>query len=453
MPDENQTNPTAQPGADKTPQWLNWVRLLLAVAILGAGYLAWVALSHGPVAGCGPGSGCDKVLQSRWAYWLNVPVSIPAVLVYLALFGATILLQKRPGPDDQRGTWVAMIGLSVIVAGAAAWFVGLQMFVIEAFCKFCLTAHACGLAAAVLCLRHVPLATDPDTPMWATGSGKTGVPRKALAPLVLMGLAGVLVLVGGQLLVQKERNLVKVFPPAATNAPKGVSATTPRPPPNSPNAHLAGPHLLSLYNNQFLLSLDDVPLLGSPGASNVIVNLFDYNCIHCRMLHRILLGTQWRLSNQLAVVCLPMPMDTNCNPLVPADHPSFTNSCDYARLGLAVWRANRLAYPRFQNRVLWGDHPPSVEETRDFANELVGTEALQTALTNDWIQQQILTACYLHYTNWQSTGGPAMPQLIIGSAVSVGPLNSVNHLLALLEKYLGIIPPPMPQLPAQGKKD
>lgn len=451
MPDEHQTNEATRPGADSAPSWLAWVRLLLAVAILGAGYLAWVAISHGPVAGCGPGSSCDKVLQSRWAYWLNVPVSIPALLVYLALLGATVLLQKRPSPDEQRGTWVGIIGLSVIVAGAAAWFVGLQMFIIEAFCKFCLTAHACGFAAAVLLLRHIPLAVDPDTPMWATGSGKTGIPRKAVAPLVMTGVAGVLVLVAGQLLVQKERNLVKVFPQAGTNAPKPVSATTSRPPPNSPNAHLAAPHLLSLYNGQFLLPLDDVPMIGSPGASNVIVNLFDYNCTHCRMLHPILLGTQWRLSNQLGIVCLPVPMSTNCNPLVPVGRPSFTNSCDYARLGLAVWRADRRAYPRFQNRLFFGERPPSVEQAREYAAQLVGGDALQTALTNEWIQQQILTACYLHYTNWQSTGGPAMPQIIIGSAISVGPLNSVNHLLALLEKYLGIEPPPLPQPPIQGK--
>ena len=41
---------------------LRLVRLLLAMAILGAGYLAWVSFTDGPVAGCGPQSGCNKVL-------------------------------------------------------------------------------------------------------------------------------------------------------------------------------------------------------------------------------------------------------------------------------------------------------------------------------------------------------------------------------------------------------
>ena len=183
----------------------------------GAGYLAWVAIHNGPAAGCGPESGCDTVLHSRWAYWFDLPVSVPAVLVYLALLGSTILLQKNPGPDDQRGSWAAIIILSVIVAGAAFWFVSLQVFVIQSFCKYCLTAHACGFAAAVICLMNIPYATEPDTPMWAAGSGKRGVPRQAILSLVLLGLVGVAVLAGGQLLVQKQRNVVKLVanPPAS----------------------------------------------------------------------------------------------------------------------------------------------------------------------------------------------------------------------------------------------
>jgi uncharacterized membrane protein len=443
------TNPnSAQPPSPASTGWLAWVRVLLGIAVLGAGYLAWVAIHHGPVAGCGPGSGCDKVLQSRWAYWLNVPVSIPAVLVYAALFAATVLMQKRPGADDQRGAWAGMIGLSVIVAGAAVWFVGLQMFVIEAFCKFCLVAHACGFAAAVLCLKNIPLAADPDMPMWSSNPEKRGVPRKVLPLLVVTGLAGVLVLVAGQLLVQKERNMVKVFPGAGTNAMKlaaSVSSGRTSAPAaqtasltNSPNVHLVGPRLLSLYNGQFLFHLDDVPLIGSPDASNVIVNLYDYNCPHCRLLHPILVETQRRLGNQLAIVCLPMPMDTNCNPYVPPNFPSFTNSCDYARLSLAVWWANRFVFPQYDDWLFSAEKPPPVEQVREYAAQLVGADQLQSALTNQWVEQQILKACYLHSVNWQAAGGPAMPQVIIGPAISVGPLNSPNHLLVLLEKYLGL---------------
>ncbi len=458
MSENSDLDNSPHPTRPSTPTWLIWVRALLAVAIVGAGYLAWVSIQHGPVAGCGPESGCGKVLQSRWAYWLDIPVSLPALLVYLALMGATILLQKRPGPDDERGSWAAIIALSVIVAGAALWFVGLQVFVLKAFCKFCMTAHACGFIAAMLCLKHVPLARDPATPMWATGSGKRGVPRAGLAYLTAIGLAGVVVLAGGQLLLPKKLNVIKDLraqsgkgTEAASAAAEGtnylaraaaIAAQTRRP--ASPSPRLVAPRQLSLYSNAFLLDLDTVPMIGPPGASNVIVHLYDYTCPQCRSLHPILAATQSRFGNQLGIVCLPLPISTNCNPFLPPHAHSVSNSCEYARLGLAVWRAKPAAHHQFEERMFAGARPPGLEQATEYASQLVGQDKLQAALKDPWLQEQIAVDCRLHKTNWISSGESVMPQLILGDVISSGPLNSVEHLLILLHRYLRLSPPVAP---------
>jgi uncharacterized membrane protein len=447
----SETGDQSSPSARRaTPAWLICARVLLGIAILGAGYLAWVSFHNGPVAGCGAESGCNKVLQSRWAYWLDIPVSVPALLVYAVLLGATVLLQKSISPDDERGSWAAIIALSVIVAGAALWFVGLQVLVIKAFCKFCMTAHACGFLAALLCLKNVPLAADPETPMWATGSGRRGVPRSGALLVALIGVAGVTVLAGGQLLVQKERNLVKVLQPglshpskqtrtnltntsAQTSVASSLEAT--------PDARLVGPRLLSLYSNQFRLKLDTVPMMGSPDASNVIVCLFDYTCPHCRTLHPMLSQVQRRLGPQLGIVCLPMPISTNCNPFLPARIHSVPNACDYARLGLAVWRADPGAFRGFDDWVFQPERPAPVEQARQFAAGLVGADKLQAALADPWVDQQIATDCKLHLANWNVTDTPVMPQLIVGHTISSGPLNSVEHLEILLNQHLNLKPP------------
>jgi uncharacterized membrane protein len=457
MSDQINRESSSAPTISATPRWLMLVRALLAVAIVGASYLAWVAIHNGPVAGCGPESGCDKVLHSRWAYWLDVPVSVPALLVYLALLGATILLQKRPTPDDERGSWAAMIALAVIVAGAALWFVGLQVFVIKAYCKFCMTAHACGLTAAILCLKHIPRATDPDTPMWSTGSGKRGVPGSGVFLLSLIGLAGVVVLAGGQLLVQKKLNVVKDLRPGVGQGAKGVvAASSPKgtdylaqaaavaaqaPQPMSPNVHLVSPRLLSVYSNSFLLKLDEVPMMGSPDASNVIVSLFDYTCPHCRSLHPILLETQRLFGNRLGIVCLPMPISTNCNPFMPPSIHSVPNACEYVRLGLAVWRAKPAAFHQFDDWMFSTDPLVGVDQAKEYAAQLVGAKKLQAALADSWVAQQLVMDCRLHSTNWTVSGSPAMPQLVLGDAVSSGPLNSVQHLMILLNHFLGLTPP------------
>lgn len=428
-----------------TPVWLKWVRVLLLIAMLGAGYLAWVAIHNGPVAGCGPESGCDAVLHSRWAYWLDVPVSVPAVLVYLALLASTVLLQKRPAPDDQRGSWAAIIVLSVIVAGSAFWFVSLQAFVIQSFCKYCLTAHVCGFTAALICLMNIPYATDPDTPMWATGSGKRGVPRTGALSLVLVGLAGVTVLAGGQLLVQKQRNVVKDLTahPAAgvgTNQTAlealGMAPVTLPPP---PNAHLIAPRTLSLYSNQFVLRFGDVPMLGSPDAPQVIVCLVDYTCMHCRALHPILLRFSQQFSNQLGIVCLPVSLAPDCNPFIPRYNAhADTNSCAYARLGLAVWRANHALHRQFDDWMFSTPKPPPLAEAQAHAEQLVGADQLKAALADPWVAQQLLTDVKIHRANWLAVDSSGMPQIIMGNAVSSGAINSVEHLQILLNRYMGL---------------
>lgn len=438
MDDHNTSAP-----ATSTPAWLHVARVLLVIAMSGAGYLAWVSMHHGAAAGCGPESGCNAVLQSRWAYWLGLPVSVPAVLVYLALLGATILLQKSPSPDDERGSWVAIIILSVVVIGSAFWFVSLQVFVIQSFCKYCLTAHACGFAAAVICLMNIPYATEPDTPVWATGSGKRGVPRQAVLSLVVMGLAGVAVLAGGQLLVQKERNVVKVVKNAPSSAGANTSAPSSSLPaeivPASPNARMIAPRTLSLYRNEFVLKFNDVPMMGSPDAPHVIVCLVDYTCIHCRALHPILTQATQQFSNQLGIVCLPVSLSPECNPFIPhLNSRSTPNSCEYARLGLAVWRAKPAVHRQFDDWMFDEVKPPPLAQAREHAAQLVGADKLQAALADPWVTQQLLTDCKLYRANWLAADNSALPQIVMGDAVSSGPINSMEHLQILLRQYLGV---------------
>jgi uncharacterized membrane protein len=436
-----ETNASLQVGASRAPAWLIWARLLLLIAASGASYLAWVAIHNGSAAGCGAASGCNAVLQSRWAYWIGLPVSVPAVLVYLSLFGATVMLRRRPAPDDQRGSWAAIIVLSVVVIGSAFWFVSLQVFVIQSFCKYCLTAHTCGFVAALLCLANIPYAAESDTPMWSP-SEKRGVPRRAILPLALVGLAGIAVLAAGQILVQKERNVVKMgriaASPARTNQTLQVVGLPAEIVPATPNAQLVAPRTLSLYSNQFLIRFDEVPMMGSRDASHVIVCLLDYTCSHCRALHPILRQVSEQFSNQLGIVCLPMSLSPQCNPYIPANSAANPDACEYARLALAVWHANPGKYREFDDWLFDDVTPPSVADARARAAELLGADHLASALADPWVSRQIQMDCKIHRANWLAVDNGAMPQIVLGDAISSGPINSVGHLEMLLSKYLGL---------------
>jgi hypothetical protein len=133
-----------------------------------------------------------------------------------------------------------------------------------------------------------------------------------------------------------------------------------------------------------------------------------------------------------------MSISPQCNPFIPAAAHADPSSCEYARLGLAVWRAKPEVQRQFDDWMFATVRPPPLKQAREYAAQLVGADKLESALADPWIEQQLLTDCRLHRANWLAVDSSAMPQIIMGDAVSSGPLNSVEHLLILLNRYLGM---------------
>src|SRR5881394_3658325 len=138
------------------------IRLLILAAGAVSAYLLSVSLSGGRAIGCGPGSGCDEVLGSRWAYVLGVPVSALALVVDLALLVTTFSCGPKSTPKQRRGAWEIIVPCAVLVLGGALWFTALQAVVLHRFCPWCLTAHACGALAATFLLVRVPLTDSTE---------------------------------------------------------------------------------------------------------------------------------------------------------------------------------------------------------------------------------------------------------------------------------------------------
>ena len=101
-PEKEPENPAEN--APLAGSWLKIVRGLVGVASLVTVYLAYVSLAlGGGVPGCGPDSGCDRVLSSPWAYWLGIPVSLPGLVLY-AIFLINTFSLRRCG-NTRRGWW------------------------------------------------------------------------------------------------------------------------------------------------------------------------------------------------------------------------------------------------------------------------------------------------------------------------------------------------------------
>lgn len=128
------------------------------IAFAVSTYLGWVALTSSKIAGCGGELfDCGHVISSRWSLWMGIPVSLLASLTYawIAVHLAVIAFASN---DRWIGwSWFG-ISVSALSAGLAAlWFVGLQVFVLNHLCIYCLVAHGCGIVTAATVVLTRPL--------------------------------------------------------------------------------------------------------------------------------------------------------------------------------------------------------------------------------------------------------------------------------------------------------
>ena len=401
---------------------------LLVIAFCVATYLGVISLQSGSVAGCGPDSGCGDVLSSRWSSWFGVPVSLLAMPLYVFLGLSVSLLGNRlyrTGPIV-----IAALSSSLLIGLAAVWFTGVQAFVIGKFCPWCLTAHAAGLWASILVVKRCW--SDRDGNAWS--SLLTTKTRGMAATLACFGLA---LLAGGQMIHEPDTYEVAILaevpaPEVVPETPPSVAITKPQP-----------SEYLRLHGGRFRLEAADHPLIGDVKAGNYALSLFDYTCHHCRDTHPHLASLVAAFPEELAIISLPTPLNTDCNPLMqrlgrttPAAH---REACNYAALSLAVYRLKPESWSEFDHWLFTGKEPPPVAAALNRAAGIVGDLGLlKQAMQEAWIVDEVSLAVEIYEANAQSKGQSRMPQIVIGNSIVSGAVNNTTKLFDVLKTQFGL---------------
>ncbi len=193
---------------------------------------------------------------------------------------------------------------------------------------------------------------------------------------------------------------------------------------------------MRFLDGALVFDLLEVPVIGSTQATSVVVKYFDYTCKSCRTMHGELEAIQKQYPGQLAVVMLPCPLDRNCNPHAPPG-PAHRDACTYARLGLAVWRADRSQFARFHDEMfqLQGKLTPAI--ARQKASELVGEAALTRAEQDPWIGKTLDQTFSIYRI--MARQNPRMPKVVLGGTVILhGVTVSQRDLVDALKKYAGL---------------
>ncbi len=388
-------------------RWVTVVRVFVVAAFLIGSYLLSISLRGVSAVGCGPESGCDKVLHSRWAYLFGIPVSLFALAIYGLTFITTLRLKPKAPIPAQKQAWRVLVLSAMLMIGAGLWFFYLQVGVIHAICPFCMAAHGSGMVASVLILLAAPFGPAPEK-KWQQEK-HVFIPVRVLRNLALLAVIGLAGMVLGQTLHSRKTYVVtalpgvtNVSPPTTvgTPAPRGtimftnpalraeskikpgmqsnvtapqatkaaaMPPTTPQPLPPNPNRGRA----FIVYGTN-ILDLQQVPVVGLPDAPYMIVSLYDYTCHHCKEMHEPLMQLTRTFPSDLGIISLPMPLDPACNHTVKRASGPAATACELARISLAVWRADRSKMRQFDDFMFAPKTPPSPEEARVYATQLVG---------------------------------------------------------------------------------
>jgi hypothetical protein len=149
-----------------------------------------------------------------------------------------------------------------------------------------------------------------------------------------------------------------------------------------------------------------------------------------------------RFGGKLSFVLCPTPLNTQCNPYISRDVDEFKNSCELAKISLAVWVARREAFPVFENWMFSFDsgdrwRPRNPDAARAKAVELVGQAKFDAAWTDPWIGRYMQT-CIRIYGQTIRNDNSGVPKLIFGSRwVIPEPYNS-DDLVMILQKSLAV---------------
>jgi uncharacterized membrane protein len=381
---------------------------LSALALALSAYLGLHYLLGGSVIGCGGGSPCEQVLTSRWSAIAGVlPVSGLAAGTYLAMLVASLFIGPTTSAADRQLAWGAMLVLAGAAAGSSIWFTFVQKWIVGAFCPYCMATHITGLLLAGLVLWRAPLQFDNDA--------ADVVPRRVIGPFPAAGLSLIGLALAG---ILAACQIALTSPPVY----RGGQARISRP--------AIDPHA--------------VPLVGSPDALYVVTLLFDYRCPHCQELHSMLDEAIGRYDGKLAFALCPAPLNNQCNPYISREVEQFKDSCELAKIGLAVWLADRQAFGAFDRWMFSPDPgqlwvPRSLDAARSKAVELVGQAKFDAARADPWIDRFMQTSIQIFGDTLNpDQSGNAVPKLVFGSRWVTPQPHDANDLILILHDTLAV---------------
>lgn len=393
-------------------------RLALFAAALIALYLMVTALSQGQVAGCEEGKSCDKVLSSKWAKLIGIPIGAFGAVSYLAMLGLSFT-------GAFRGVrWF----LAISIIGGALWFTGVQAFALKTFCPWCCGTHALAVLGTILVMagmQKLPGGTTAYRECLIASSS-------ALAALAVTAVAQVNAPDPEPVAIVKEMEVAPV-------QPGKVIEVTVQP---SKDVEVIKEKRTSIsLHERFELSTVDLPSMGdAQTAEHVAVGIFDFSCKHCRELMKVLKPVVSEYGDQLAVLKLPGHFNQNGR--------------EIQKLMLPVFREAPEVYDALGEELYKGTIPAVAVGVRQELERRLGAERLEQILAayGGWAEERVAECKAIIEANRKITKSGKLPQLIAGKSIETGNKSNAGHYHKMFADNFGLTREHVPELVCSPEK-
>ena len=139
--------------------------VIAALALVGVFVALYLTLYKVGTIGhlaCGFG-GCERVNTSKWAVFAGAPVAAWGLGFYVATLVVAIV-GTSPRFANRRELSYLLLAMSAVGVAFSAWLTYLELYVIEAICKYCVTSALIVTAIFVVSIADVAMQPAAESP-------------------------------------------------------------------------------------------------------------------------------------------------------------------------------------------------------------------------------------------------------------------------------------------------
>jgi uncharacterized membrane protein len=121
---------------------LSWLMMLLAIGGIGiSAYLTWGYTAPGATLACGGSHGCEVVKNSIYANFWGIPLPLIGLAFFVTVLVLLIFQQQFVAGRRAWSPYIALAIFGISLAGVlySAYLTYLELFVIYAICRWCIT--------------------------------------------------------------------------------------------------------------------------------------------------------------------------------------------------------------------------------------------------------------------------------------------------------------------------